>query len=189
MASHRADIDDATRAFLLEQRVFFVATAPLSGGGRVNLSPKGLDGTLVVLSPTQVAFLDVGGSGNETSAHLLENGRITLMFCGFGAKPGVVRLFGRGRVVTPGDADWPSGYGRFAPFPGARQVVVVDVERVGSSCGYGVPEMEATTERAILRPRRASRGGAWYCSDSNLESIDGLPTHLGRARGLASPKP
>lgn len=177
MASSRPDIDDATRSFLERQQVFFVASAPLSGDGHVNLSPKGLD-TFRVLSPTRVCYLDLGGSGNETSAHMLEagNARLTLMFCSFDGSPKIVRLQGKGSVVTPQDAGWAEAYEPFAHLPGARQVVFLDVTRVGTSCGYGVP-VASLEARPILPDRRRARG-SWYCSETNYESIDGLPTHL-----------
>lgn len=180
MASERPDIDEATRAFLERQQVFFVASAPLSGHGRVNLSPKGHD-TFRIHSPTRVSYLDLGGSGNETSAHLLEpgNGRLTLMFCSFDASPKIVRLQGKGSVITPHDAGWAEAYAPYSHLPNARQVVLLDVERVGTSCGYGVPVTQTLAERQILPERRRARA-TWYCSDTNLRSIDGLPTHLDR---------
>lgn len=181
MASSRPDIDEPTRAFLEKQLVFFVASAPLSGDGHVNLSPKGHD-AFRVLSPTRVSYLDLGGSGNETSAHMLEpgNARLTLMFCSFDGSPRIVRLQGKGSVVTPNDPGWTEAYAPYAHLPGARQVVFLDVTRVGASCGYGVPLMEEPAEREILPAKRAART-SWYCSDTNYESIDGLPTHLASA--------
>lgn len=180
MASTRADIDPPLRAFLEEQHVFFVASAPLSGEGHVNLSPKGLD-TFRIHSPSRVSFLDLGGSGNETSAHMLEpgNARLTLMFCSFGQSPKIVRLQGKGSVVTPRDAGWADAFAPYAHLTGARQVVFLDIERVGVSCGYGVPVMELKEDRPILPERRRART-SWYCSDTNYQSIDGLPTHLAR---------
>ena len=102
---------------------------------------------------------------------------MTMMFCSFGPSPKILRLFGRGRVVVPSDPDWAQEYARFDPCPGARQVVVLDVHRVQSSCGYGVPLMEAVGPRALLADKRAAAQG-WYCPDGNRASIDGLPTHL-----------
>ena len=178
MASARPDVDEATQRFIEQQPMFFVASAPLSGDGHINLSPKGL-GTLRVLSPTRVAYLDLGGSGNETSAHVLENGRLAIMFCSFGPSPRILRLFGRGRVVVPSDSDWAQEYARFGWCPGARQIVILDVRRVQSSCGYGVPLMEVAGQRALLADKRAAAQG-WYCPEGNLRSLDGLPTHLAR---------
>lgn len=178
MASSRPDIDDATRAFIERQPLFFVASAPLLATGRVNVSPKGLD-TLRVLSPSLVGYVDAGGSGNETSAHVLENGRVTIMFCSFDESPKVVRLYGRGEVVLPGEPRWAETYALFPPFPGARQIVLVHIDRVGSSCGYGVPVMVRQEDRALLPTRRKALGDAWYAPEGNRASVDGLPTHLG----------
>ena len=123
--------------------MFFVATAPLAGG-HVNVSPKGIAGTFTVVDEHTVAYLDITASGAETIAHLREpgNGRITVMFCSFGRSPDVVRLHGTGRVVGVHDEEYAGWVGRFAETRGARAVIVVDVERVSDSCGYGVPLME-----------------------------------------------
>src|SRR5688500_13611205 len=128
-------------AFIGAQPLFFVATAPISGEGHVNLSPKGLD-CLRVLSPTRVAYLDLTGSGNETAAHLAENGRITFMFCAFAGAPRILRLYGRGEVVLPDTPRWAELGGRFPDHPGARQIVAAEISRVQTSCGFGVPVME-----------------------------------------------
>jgi len=179
MATTRHDIDEPTRAFVTRQPMFFVASAPLAASGRVNVSPKGLD-AFRVLSPNLVGYVDAGGSGNETSAHVLENGRVTLMFCSFDASPRIVRLYGRGEVVLPSDAKWAETYARFPPFPGARQIVLVHVDRVGSSCGYGVPTMTVAEQRDLLPEKRKKLGDAWYAPEGNCVSVDGLPTHLAR---------
>ena len=185
MASTRPDLDDALRQFIEAQPIFFVGSAPLSGEGHVNVSPKGLD-TLRVLSNTEVAYLDLGGSGNETSAHVLENGRLTLMFCAFEGAPRIVRLYGRGRVVMRGDAAWTPLFARFSGFPGARQIVVLTIERVGISCGYGVPQMKLEAPRPLLVAKRGAPDAAPYWHAQNDASIDGLPTH-GAARKAAAP--
>src|SRR5262252_5743717 len=96
-------IDDRLRKFILAQPVFFVASAPNGPDGHVNLSPKGVAGCLAVLGEHEVAYLDYTGSGAETVAHLRDNGRIVVMFCAFTGPPKIVRLHGRGTVVTPGD--------------------------------------------------------------------------------------
>src|SRR3954464_15570901 len=129
------EIDADLRAFIEAQPVFFVATAPLADG-HVNLSPKGLAGSFVVLGPTRVAYLDFGGSGAETIAHLRENGRITLMWCAFEGPPKIVRVHGRGELVFRDDPRWPGLIGHFAGAdgPGARAIVVVSAERVSDSC-------------------------------------------------------
>lgn len=169
--------------FIARQPLFFVASAPLAPEGHVNLSPKGLD-TFRVLSPRQVAYLDLTGSGNETSAHVAENGRITVMFCSFSGRPLILRLFGRGQVVLPGAPRWAELAGRFPEHPGARQIVVVDVARVQTSCGYGVPTMEEARQRDTLPRWIESKGPEAlraYRREKNVESIDGLPTPLGGA--------
>jgi len=172
-------IDGRLRAFVERQPVFFVATAPLAGG-HVNVSPKGIAGTFVVVDEHTVAYLDVTASGAETIAHLREpgNGRITLMFCSFERSPNVVRLHGRGRVVSVYDEEYPAWSGLFAETRGARAVIVVDVERVSDSCGYGLPLMEPAGERHLL-PEHMERKGAEGLLDyrrlKNRTSIDGLP--------------
>lgn len=169
-------------AFAVAQPMFFVATAPLSGDGHVNVSPKGLD-SFRVLSPTQVAYLDLTGSGNETSAHLLENGRITLMFCAFVDPPRILRLHGRGRVVLPHEPGADALLARFPARVGTRQVVVVDVTRVSTSCGYAVPRMELVGPRDKLdrwAEAKGEDGLVEYRREKNSVSIDGLPTHLGK---------
>jgi hypothetical protein len=172
-------IDGRLRAFVERQPVFFVATAPLDGG-HVNVSPKGVGGTLVVVDEHTVAYLDVTASGVETIAHLREpgNGRITLMFCSFDRTPNVVRLHGRGRVVSVYDDEYAAWAGRFQETRGARAVVVVDVERVSDSCGYGLPLMEPAGERHLLpehMERKGPEGLLDYRRLKNRTSIDGLP--------------
>jgi hypothetical protein len=170
-------LDEGLAAFLTAQPVFFVATAPLAAGGHVNVSPKGLD-TLRVLGPRRVAYLDLTGSGVETVAHLRENGRITLMACAFAGPPRVLRLYGRGRAVEPGDADWEGLAGQFPAYPGVRAVVVVDLERVADSCGYGVPLLDYVGPRPQLpavAERQGPEGLARYRGQKNRHSIDGLP--------------
>ncbi len=172
-------IDGRLREFVEAQPVFFVATAPLTGG-HVNVSPKGVAGTFTVVDEHTVAYLDITASGAETIAHLREpgNGRITVMFCSFGRSPDVVRLHGTGRVVGVHDEEYAAWAGRFAETRGARAVIVVDVERVSDSCGYGVPLMEPVGERHLL-PEHMDRKGAEGLLDyrrlKNRTSIDGLP--------------
>lgn len=172
-----AEVDDDLRAFIARQHVFFVATAPLSPDGHVNLSPKGLD-TFRVLGPTTVAYLDLTGSGVETVAHLRENGRLTLMFCAFDGRPRILRLSGRGRVVGPTDAGWATASAGFPEFPGVRSVVVLDVDRIADSCGYGVPRYEFAGDRPQLTEWAEAKGPDGirrYQAQKNRTSIDGLP--------------
>src|SRR5689334_13784285 len=138
------------QTFLERQPVFFVATAPLSGDGHVNVSPKGIDGTFVVLGPRRVAYLDLTGSGVETIAHVRENARITLMFCAFDGPARIVRLSGRAVIVARDDPGFFELASQFADVPGARAVVTVDLDRVADSCGYGVPRMTLVGQRDRL---------------------------------------
>lgn len=169
-------ITDDVRAFVEAQHVFFVASAPLAGDGHVNLSPKGLD-TLRVLGPKRVAYLDLTGSGNETAAHVAENGRLTLMVAAFEGKPRIVRLYCRARVVTRADASWDELAARFPAHPGARQIVDAEVELVQTSCGYAVPEMAFVAERDVLTTwalKRTDAQLADYRRTKNARSLDGL---------------
>ena len=171
-------IDDRLRAFIEEQQVFFVGTAPAGPDGHVNVSPKGLADTFAVVDDHTVAYLDLTASGAETVAHLRENGRIVVMFCSFARTPNVVRLHGRGRVVTVHDEEYADWAGRFPANPAARAVVVVDVTRVSSSCGYALPILEPVSERDLLTPnmeRRGAEGIVAYRREKNRTSIDGLP--------------
>jgi len=182
MGSTYPQIDDRLAQFIERQPVFFVATAPLSPDGHVNCSPKGNDGTLAVLDPHRVAYLDLTGSGIETVAHLQENGRIVLMFCAFAGPPRIVRLHGKGEVVGVGDPRFESLSKNFAPNDGARAVITVDVERISDSCGYGVPLMAFERYRDNLDHWVKTKGGpaglAAYRHEKNVISIDGLPTHV-----------
>jgi hypothetical protein len=178
MAKLHDGIGAALRDFIAAQRVFFVATAPLAGDGHVNVSPRGVPGTFTVLDEHTFAWLDGTGSGSETVAHLRENGRITVMFCAFEGPPNIVRLHGRGRVVPLGDPEYAGLAGRFGELAGARAVIVVDVERVSDSCGWGVPLLEYAGEREILHPafvKKGVEGSAEYRRQKNALSIDGLP--------------
>jgi hypothetical protein len=168
--------------FITTQQIFFVASAPLSADGHVNLSPKGLD-CFRLISPHQVAYLDLTGSGNETSAHLAENGRITLMFCAFEEPACILRLYGKGKTILPSSPDWDSLYALFAPIPGTRQIIVVDVERVQTSCGFGVPLYEYKGQRDTLvnwADQKGEQGVKDYQQQKNIVSIDGLVTPLSK---------
>ncbi len=178
MAKVLPDIDNALADWIAAQPLFFVASAPLSGEGHVNLSPRGLD-SLRVLAPREVAFYDLTGSGNETAAHLAENGRITLMFCAFEGAPRILRLYGHGEVVRPGDAGWSPLRPHFGDaLPQARQIIRIEVSRVQTSCGYGVPLMSLQSERDDLinwAEKKGEEGLAEYQQRHNHHSIDGLP--------------
>ena len=178
MAKFYTQLNDELQAFIAAQKMFFVATAPSQG--RINLSPKGLD-TLRCLDDRTVAYLDLTGSGNETAAHLAEDGRMTMMFCSFSEKPTTLRLHGRGRVVHQRDPEWSELYALFEPLPGVRQVIVLEIGSVQTSCGEGVPVFEFQGQRdSLLRgaEARGPDGITAYQRKHNLVSIDGLPTHL-----------
>jgi hypothetical protein len=170
------EISDDLKDFMLAQPLFFVASAPLGEDGHVNLSPKGL-GTFRVLSPSRVAYLDLTGSGNETAPHLVENGRITFLFCSHTASPRILRLFGKGRVVQRGDPEWAELLEGFEELPGVRQIVVADIHRVQTSCGFGVPMMEKPKQRETLLKWADAKGAVGlekYWREKNAISIDGL---------------
>lgn len=181
MGKSYSAISDEHRAFIEAQPIFFVASAPLAATGHVNVSPKGLD-TLRVVDERTVMYLDLTGSGNETSAHLAENGRITFMFCVFDGPPQVLRLFGTGRTVLPGDEGWDDLRGLFREdLVGVRQAIVADIHRVQTSCGYAVPRMDLVEERDTLDRWARNRGPARldeYRRTHNVASIDGLPAPL-----------
>lgn len=171
------DIDDKLRKFIEAQSVFFVATAPTDTGGHINVSPKGLD-TFRILGATTVAYLDLTGSGIETVAHLKENSRITLMFCAFEGPANILRLYGRGRVVEPHQAEHAELYSRFPSHLGARSIIVVEISRIADSCGWGVPRLKYEGERDQLdawAEKRGPDGLRDYRLQKNAESIDGLP--------------
>jgi hypothetical protein len=176
-------IDDDLAAFIHEQPLFFVASAPLCGG-HVNLSPKGLE-TLRVIDRRTVAYLDLTGSGNETSAHIAENGRLTIMFCSFDARTSILRLYGKGRTVLPTDDEFAQLRLRFGELPGERQIIVLDVERVQTSCGYAVPRMDNPRQRDTLvrwAEKKGPSGIDEYQQRKNTVSIDGLPAPIARKR-------
>ncbi len=178
-------IDQRLAGYLESQPVFFVATAPLDGAGHVNCSPKGNRGELVVLGPSTVAYLDQTGSGVETIAHLEENGRIVLMFCSFEGPPRIVRVHGSGEAVLVGDERFASLVEHFGRVGGAgaevgvgvRSVVVVEVDRVADSCGYGVPLMSFAQHRTTMdewAERKGADGIRRYWAEENSSSLDGL---------------
>ena len=182
MAKVFSELTLTHQEFIQKQQLFFVATSPLKADGHVNVSPKGLD-TFHILSPTRVAYLDLTGSGNETSAHVMENGRITLMFCSFERQPLILRLYGSGTVVLPGAENWTDLATHFDNLPGSRQIIVTDIHRVQTSCGYGVPMYDYQGQRPTL-PMWAEKKGldglADYQVAKGSKSIDDLMTPLGQ---------
>ena len=180
MAKFFEKIDGKIRKFIGEQQMFFTASAPLAGDGRVNLSPKGID-TFRVLDERTVCYLDLTGSGNETAAHLAENGRLTIMFCSFAGAPLILRLYGRGEIVHQNADNWRDYAALFEDYPGTRQVVVLHVESLQTSCGFGVPLYEFKEDRRQLiewAERKGTDGIENYWRDKNQTSIDGLPTGI-----------
>jgi len=161
-------------AMIEQQPVFFVATAAV--GARINLSPKGYD-SFRVLSPSRVAWLDLGGSGNETNAHLLADGRITIMFCNFQQPALILRIYGRGQPVLPWESGWDELAGHFTMLPGTRQIFDIAVESVQTSCGWGVPVMSLERERGTLLKYHAQADPAEWAGKHRRRrsSIDGLP--------------
>jgi len=178
MAEFFDALDDKHIAMITAQPVFFVATA--AAEGRINCSPKGYD-AFRVLSPSRVAYLDLGGSGNETHAHLAaaqtDAGRVTLMFCNFQQPALILRIYGRGRAVLPQDGRWDALAAHFTLLPGTRQIFDIAVESVQTSCGWGVPFMQLEGERDTLKKaHRQADPAAWEAKMAKrTTSIDGLP--------------
>ncbi|MGW4561694.1 pyridoxamine 5'-phosphate oxidase family protein [Streptomyces sp. NPDC004561] len=177
-------IDGRLRTFIEEQPLFFTATAPLSGDGTVNLSPKGLKGSWAVLDELTVAYLDFAGSNAETIAHLRENGRITLMWCAFQGPPNIVRVHGRGEPVFRDDPRFPRLLTHFPDIDpaahGLRAVIVVRAELVRDTCGYAIPFMAYEEDRDLHRKRFAREDDASLSTyfekkEHIATSLDGLP--------------
>ena len=180
MGKEHSQINEEDREFIENQKMFFVCTAPLSDEGHINLSPKGFD-CFRVLSPTRVGYLDIIGSGNETSAHLLENGRITFMFCAYDGPPRIIRLYGKGRTILPGDAEWDEVSKEFTILPATRQIIIADIFKVKSSCGFGVPlyNYEGGRDHAIKWAEKKGEDGLEdYKKENNMVSMDGLPAPI-----------
>lgn len=175
MADFTETLTDKHVAMIEKQPVFFVATA--AEDARINLSPKGYD-AFRVLAPDRVAYLDLGGSGNETHAHLTADGRITIMFCNFERPALILRIYGRGKPILPQDAGWDELAGHFTLLPGTRQIFDIAVESVQTSCGWGVPFMSLEGERETLKKaHRQSDPAEWEAKmATRVSSIDGLPT-------------
>jgi hypothetical protein len=176
MANFLNELNDKLIEFIRKQPIYFVATAAATG--RVNCSPKGND-TLRVLDNKTVAYLDLTGSGSETSAHIMADGRLTIMFCSFAGDPLILRLYGRGEIVRPTDAKWNELIGHFNELDGQRQIIVLHVESLQTSCGFAVPKMQFKEERTKLvdwAKTKGADGMADYRKKKNSISIDGLPT-------------
>ncbi len=175
MAKFFEKLSETLKDFITEQKMFFTATAP--DEGRINLSPKGTD-SFRILDEKTVAYLDLTGSGNESSAHIQQNGRMTFMFCSFQGNPLILRLYGQGEVVKKGSERWYELYPHFTHYAGERQIIVLHIASVQTSCGYGVPVYDYQEDRTRLtvwtKPERIEA----YWKEKNQTSIDGLPTHI-----------
>jgi len=180
MGKEHSQITVEHKEFIENQKLFFVCTSPLNANGHINLSPKGFD-CFRVLSATRVGYLDIVGSGNETSAHLLENGRITFMFCAFDGPPKILRLYGKGRTVLPGDNEWEELSKHFTILPATRQIIVADIFKVKSSCGFGIPYYEYKGDRDHSfkwAETKGEDGLEEYKKEKNMVSMDGLPAPI-----------
>ncbi len=191
MSKFYAQLTDELIEFIEQQKIFFTASAPPDG--RINLSPKGMD-TFRCLSRTQVAYLDLTGSGNETAAHLRENSRMTIMMCSFSDEPLILRLYGQGEVISPLHDLWDSLLAEFPTIPGVRQIMMLSIDSVQTSCGYAVPTCGEVTERPKLQQwaaRKGVEGVHKYWHQKNRRSIDGLDTGITpqiRAANSAAPE-
>jgi hypothetical protein len=178
MASFKHSLTPELIQFIEVQPLYFTASA--APKTRINLSPKGID-TFRVIDPNLVGYLDLTGSGNETAAHILMDGRLTIMFCSFGEKPLILRLYGQGRVIRPDQDEWSKWSNRFPHYPGERQIILLQIESLQTSCGFGVPRLETIAQRTLLIDWAAQKGPeavAEYQRKKNSSSIDGLPTSV-----------
>jgi hypothetical protein len=177
------ELSDKHMRFIAAQKIFFVGTA--TAASRVNISPKGME-SLLVLSNTRVAWLNVTGSGNETSAHVQHDPRMTLMFCAFEGPPLILRLYGTAHVIHPGDPAWHDCFPLFKPLPGARQIFDVTLDLVQTSCGGAVPYYAYVGERELLNAwasKKGAEGLKQYWQEKNQVSIDGISTHIAAKSG------
>lgn len=178
MGKQYSEISDKLKQFIEDQKIFFVGTA--TADSRINVSPKGMD-SLRILNASRVVWLNVTGSGNETSAHIQENPRMTLMFAAFEGNPMILRLYGNARVIHKNDPEWKDLYSLFRPLPGARQIFDLTVELVQTSCGMGVPFYDYAGEREQLNEwanKKGEDGIKAYWEEKNQESLDGKPSHI-----------
>jgi len=178
MGQRYSDISDKLKQFIENQKIFFVGTATIDS--RVNISPKGMD-SLRVLGKSRVVWLNVTGSGNETSAHIQENTRMTIMFAAFEGNPMILRLYGSANVIHKNDSEWNELFSLFNPVPGARQLFDLTVDLVQTSCGMAVPFFDYVEEREQLRKWATKKGDAGikeYWLEKNQVSLDGKPTYI-----------
>lgn len=177
------ELTDSNIRFVSEQKIFFVGTA--TANSRVSVSPKGMD-SLRVLSPSRVIWLNHTGSGNETSAHVQLDPRMTIMFCAFEGDPLILRLYGSARVAHQTDANWKDLYRHFPPQTGARQIFDLTIDLVQSSCGFAVPFFDYAGERGMLiewAAKKGEDGVRQYWAEKNQTSLDSLPTNIVKKNG------
>lgn len=173
-------LNTTIRMFIETQPLFFVATADT--GGRVNVSPKGME-TLKIISDQSIRWLNLSGSGNETAAHVAATGRMTLMFCAFEGEPRILRVYGQAKVMHPRDKDWADTISDFPNIAGSRQIFDLAIDLVQSSCGTGVPIMEykqsrGETELVPFYEEMGEAGVRDYWKRKNTQTIDGVPTQI-----------
>ncbi|MEO6543455.1 MAG: pyridoxamine 5'-phosphate oxidase family protein [Nitrospiraceae bacterium] len=183
MAQRYSELSDTHIQFITKQRIFFVGTATTDS--RINVSPKGMD-SLRVLSNSRIAWLNVTGSGNETSAHVQQQPRMTVMFCAFDGPPLILRLYGTAKVIHPRDSEWSEFVSLFPPLLGARQIFDVTIDLVQTSCGMAVPYLSYAGDRELLSEWAAKKGEdglRQYRAEKNRLSLDGVPTHIVRKEG------
>src|SRR4030095_4169211 len=177
MGKIHENISPELQEWIEKQKMFFVGTAPLSSVGHVNISPKGLD-SFRILSPTQVAYQDLTGSGVETIAHVNENKRIVIMFCAFDGPPKIVRLYGQGEVILPNNEQYNFFEEKFPKHKSTRSFITITLSRIQDSCGYGVPLYDFKSDRDVLNKWTEAKGETGileYRALKNKQSIDGLP--------------
>lgn len=177
MGKEYTEFDERLQDWIGRQHVFFVSTAPSAADGLINCSPKGLD-CLRVTGPRQIAYVDTGGSGIETVAHIKENGRVTIMLCAFEGPPKIFRFYGLGHVLEPHDEGFEEMLAKFPEMPAARNIISVDVERIIDSCGFGVPLYEFKKHRDSLDnyfSKQSEEDISKYRRDRNSESLEGMP--------------
>ncbi len=178
MAKFYDQLEPQLIEFIQAQKIFFTGTAAQEG--RINVSPKGSD-SLRILAPNKIAWLNLTGSGNETAAHLKLVNRITLMFCAFEGKPLILRVYGSARTIHQQDPEWEEYITHFNDLPGSRNIFLVDIDSVQTSCGFAVPYMDFKEDREILNDWASKKTDGElkdYWTAKNTESIDGFPTGI-----------
>ncbi|QPJ66502.1 MAG: pyridoxamine 5'-phosphate oxidase family protein [Candidatus Nitrohelix vancouverensis] len=178
MSKLYTQLDEKLQAFILKQKLFFVGTADREG--RVNVSPKGLD-SLRIIDANRIAWLNLTGSGNETAAHVLEIPRMTLMFCSMEGDPMILRAYGTARMIQSRDDEWAEWKDLFPEYPGSRQIFLLDVDLVQTSCGFAVPLFEYVGDRDDLiywTNKIGDDGVIKYWEKNNVKSLDGKPTKI-----------